>query len=149
MSNVFRAKLEGYNQKGTMTFLRVPKKIIDAFAPRKRIPVTGTLNGAPFRTTICDMGDGPMIGVRKSLREAAGIVQGDSVSVVFEEDAAERSVTAPQDLLAAMNARERARFEKFSFSHRREFVEAIESAKRPQTRARRIEKTLEMIRSKL
>ncbi len=145
----FRAALEGTNEKGTMTFLRVPTKVMDAFAPQKRVPVSGTLNGTPFVTTICDMGAGAMIGVRKSLREAAGIAQGDTVNVIIQHDTSTRGVAAPKDLITAMSPAERARFEKFSYTHKREFVEAIESAKRPETRTRRIEKTLELIRSKM
>ncbi|GAC1357143.1 MAG: hypothetical protein NVSMB31_17680 [Vulcanimicrobiaceae bacterium] len=145
----FRARLEGYSQKGTMTFLRVPKRVMDVFAPRKRVPVRGTLNGTPFVTTITDMGDGPMIGVRKSLREAAKITQGDTVNVVVQHDTSTRDVTVPKDLTEAMSPAERARFEKFSFTHKREYIEAIESAKRPETRTRRIQKTLEMIRAKM
>jgi len=145
----FRAILESTNEKGTMTFVRVPKSVMDAFAPRKRVPVKGTLNGTPFTTTITDMGDGAMIGIRRSLREAAKIAQGDTVNVVLQHDTSTREVTVPKDLIEAMSQAEHARFENFSFTHKREFIEAIESAKRPKTRSRRIEKTLEMIRAKL
>jgi hypothetical protein len=36
-------------------------------------------------------------------------------------------------------------FDKLSYSHRREYVHWVEEAKKPETRARRIDKTIEML----
>ena len=54
----------------------------------------------------------------------------------------------PADLAAALAAHpiEKARFEKLSYSHQRRHVMAIEAAKAPETRARRIEGALKILR---
>ncbi len=61
-------------------------------------------------------------------------------------DEAERTVDVPADFAAALaDAGLREAFDRLSFSHRREHVAAIVEAKKPQTRARRIGKALEML----
>ena len=56
-------------------------------------------------------------------------------------------VEVPEDLLWALdaNAQAQAIFDKFSFSHRKEYVRWIESARRANTRAQRVQEALEMI----
>ena len=149
MKHQFRAKLKGYDRPGTAAFISVPKKVMDAFAPLRRVPIKGTINGAEFKTTIADMGDGPCFVVNAKMREAAQAQRGDMVIITLERDTIKRTVTIPKDLLHAMSVAECARFKKFSYTHQKEYVDALEAAKRPETRARRIEKTLEMIRKKL
>jgi uncharacterized protein YdeI (YjbR/CyaY-like superfamily) len=137
----------------TQTFegssVSIPVKVMKAFAPRKRVPVKATLNGYTYRTTICDMGDGPMIPVRKAVAEAAGVVKGKRISVAIELDEGERTVELPPDLVKAMTKAERAAFETYSFTHRREYVEAIASAKRPETRAKRVALAVEAARKRM
>jgi uncharacterized protein YdeI (YjbR/CyaY-like superfamily) len=137
----------------TQTFegssVSIPLKVMKAFAPRKRVPVKATLNGYVYRTTISDMGDGPMIPVRKSVAEAAGAVKGKRISVAIELDEEERTIELPADLVKAMTKAEREAFERYSFTHRREYIEAIASAKRPETRAKRIALAVEASRKKL
>ena len=55
----------------------------------------------------------------------------------------------PQDLNDALthDASARAAFEQLPPSHRREYVDWILEAKRAETRARRVEQTLERLRS--
>ena len=72
---------------------------------------------------------------------------GDGVTVTLERDAGERTVDVPDDLAAALaEAGLREAFDKLSYSHRREHVNAINDAKRPETRTRRIAKALEMLK---
>ena len=60
----------------------------------------------------------------------------------------DRVVEVPADFQEALKADEaaKARFDSLSYSHRKEHVKAIEEAKKPETRRRRIEKALEMLR---
>jgi hypothetical protein len=148
VKHAFRARLEPVAGVSSL-HVPVPAKIMQAFAPRKRVPVTATVNGFAFRTTICDMGAGPMIGFNAAVRKGARLTAGDVADLVVELDTAKRTVTAPPDLLAAMGTAERERFTTLSYTHQREFVQAIEDAKKPETRRRRIEKTIETIRAKM
>jgi len=62
-------------------------------------------------------------------------------------DRVKRIVTPPKDLqkLLAKNAKARAAFEPLAFSHKREYVTWIVEAKKPETRAARLAKTVEML----
>jgi len=58
-------------------------------------------------------------------------------------------VAVPADFAKAIKkAGLTATWEKLSFTHRKEHVRAIEEAKRPETRTKRIEKALEMLAEK-
>ena len=65
----------------------------------------------------------------------------------LELDNAVREVKPPADFVRALRAAPPAwdRWEELSYSHQREYVEAIEEAKTPETRARRIANAVESI----
>jgi hypothetical protein len=144
---VFRTTLRGTDDSSA-TFIAIPEKVMKTFNGRRRVPVTITIATHTYRTTVCDMGLGPMVPVSARNRNAAGIARGDRIHVTIEADLQERTVDIPQDLIAAMNAAERATFEKMSFTHRREYVDWIEGAKKSETRARRIEKAVAAVRER-
>jgi len=64
-------------------------------------------------------------------------------------DSATKTIRLPEDLDAALTAHPDARraFEALAFSHRREYVEWVITAKRPETRAERIKGTVERVRN--
>lgn len=105
-----------------------------------RAPVKVTVRGFTYRSTIAAMGGPYCIPLRKSHREAAGVEGGQSVRVQLELDATPRVITPPSDLLRALKAvpGAHARWKALSYSHQREYVEAIEGAKKAETRTRRI-----------
>lgn len=113
----------------------------------KRPPVRGTVNDAPFRSTIAVYGGRYLLGLNREVREAAGgVAVGDTVVIEVERDDEERTVEVPDVLRAALDADLLAFFDSLSFTHRREYVEWIEEAKREETRRRRVEKAVELLR---
>ena len=115
---------------------------------RTRAPVKVTLNGYTYRSTIAAMGGPPCIPLRRSNREAAGVEGGETIEVRLELDTDPRKVVPPADFIKALKAAPPAwvRWRELSYSHQREYVEAIAGAKKPETRARRIEGAVRMIR---
>ena len=111
-----------------------------------RAPVKVTLNGYSYRSTIAAMGGPPCVPLRKSNREAAGLEGGETIQVRIELDTEKREVEPPADFVKALKSAPPAweRWQALSYSHRREHVEAIEGAKAPETRARRIERATRM-----
>jgi len=105
-----------------------------------RAPVKVTLNGYTFRSTIAAMGGPPCIPFRKSNREAAGLEGTETLDVRLTLDTEKREVKPPADLVKALKAAAPAwdRWQALSYSHQREWVEAVEQAKKPETRQRRI-----------
>lgn len=134
----FRAKLEG-SAKSAGTYVIVPADVMDTFGGRVRVPVRATINGVTWRTTIADMGNGPMVGVTAATRTAAGIERGDRVTLTIALDTEERIVDVPADFARAMTGVQRNAYDAMSYTHRKEYVQWIEDAKKPETRLRRIE----------
>ena len=125
---------------GSMCFIPVPFDPRPVFG-KVRAAVKVTLNGYTYRSTIASMGSGPCIPLRKSNREAAGLEGGETLDVRLDLDAEKREVKPPSDFVKALKAAPPAwdRWRELSYSHQREYVEAIGEAKKPETRARRIE----------
>jgi hypothetical protein len=113
-----------------------------------RAPVRVTLNGYSYRSTIAAMGGPPCIPLRKSNREAAGLDGGETIEVRVDLDTGKREVKPPADFVRALKAAPSAwdRWRALSYSHQREHVESIEQAKKPETRARRIESAVRTLR---
>jgi hypothetical protein len=129
------------------TYVVVPLDVPTLFGGR-RPPVRGTLNGAPFRSTIARYGDAFYLGVNRELRSRAGAEAGETVVVELERDDEPREVELPAELAEALaaDARALATFDALSYTHRKEYADWIEEAKREETRRRRIEKAVVMLR---
>jgi len=140
----FRAVLEK-DEHGEATAITIPFDVQKVFGTRARVPVRGTINGFAFRSSIFPMGGGRhYMVVNRAVREGAKAKAGDIVTMVMERDEEPRVVTAPPDFARALRANKAAQsaWEKLSYSHRKEYVGAIEEAKKPETRVRRIEKAI-------
>ena len=65
------------------------------------------------------------------------------------EDTAERTIDVPDDLSGALgDAKMRATFDAMAFSHRKEWINAVLDAKRPETRTKRIAECVAAMRSR-
>jgi hypothetical protein len=126
----------------TATGIVVPDEVIAALGTSKRPPVTVTVNGHRYRTTAVRMGDRYLVPLAAEHREAAGVRAGETVVVDLEPDTAPREVELPADLAEAMDDAARAAYDRLSYTHRKEWVRWVEEAKKPETRATRIEKTV-------
>jgi uncharacterized protein YndB with AHSA1/START domain len=147
MKREFRAVLEGV-AGSSATYVLVPASVMKTFGGRIRVPVRMTINGAEHRTTICDMGLGPALGVPGAVRSAAGVVRGHRIAVTIEEDKDERTVTLPPDLRKAFTPVDRKTFEALAYTHRKEYVLWVEDAKKAETRKRRIEQVRAKLRER-
>ena len=144
-STHFDAELERVGK--TSAKLRVPVDLKEIFG-RARPPLKVTVEGHTWRTTPGVYGGVAYIGLNKDVRSAAGVDAGDRVRVTMEFDTEPRTVAVPADLRSALEAdpKAKAAFADLSFTHGREYVEWIEEAKRPGTRARRIAGTVDGVR---
>lgn len=143
-----KVKLEKH-EKLDATGITIPFDVEEVFGS-KRVPVKATVNGATYQGSIVRMAGKYMLGIPKAFREAAGIKAGDNIVVTLEKDVAERTVTVPADLAKELKKDKvlRETWDKLSFTIRKENARALEEAKQPETRARRLAKTLEMLRGK-
>jgi methylated-DNA-protein-cysteine methyltransferase-like protein len=140
----FKAVLGG--KTGDRPVVEVPFDVRAAFgAARAKVKVT--VNGVVLRTTVAVYGGRSYVGFREEIRRAAGISIGDEIRVKVEADREVREVVVPASLARALrgNAAARKRFDALSFTHRKEYARWVGDAKKPETAARRVEKTLQML----
>jgi Bacteriocin-protection, YdeI or OmpD-Associated/Domain of unknown function (DUF1905) len=115
----------------------------------KRFPVVATVNGYTWRTTVARMKGEFLVGLSREVRQKAGAEAGDEVEVTLELDEAPREVEVPEALAAALAAdpEASASFERMAFTHRKEYARWVTEAKKEETRERRVQQAVEMIRS--
>ena len=132
----------------TATGLEVPAEVVEALGVGKKPPVRVTIGGHTYRSTVAVMGGRYLLPLSAENRAAAGVAAGDEVDVDLELDSEPREVAVPADLAAALAEDDAAReaFQRLSYSHRRRHVLAIEEAKTPETRQRRIANALQLLR---
>ena len=129
-------------------FISLPFDVREEFG-RARPPVRVSINGYTYRSTVSVYGGKYFIPVRKSNQDAARIRPGDSVQASVALDEGSRTIDPPADLWTALtNSHLTANWEKLSYTHQKEFANVLLAAKKPETRARRVEKVLAEIRAK-
>jgi bifunctional DNA-binding transcriptional regulator/antitoxin component of YhaV-PrlF toxin-antitoxin module len=121
---------------------------VTALGKGRKPPVTISIGDYQYRTTIGSMGGRFMVPVSAEVRKGAGVKAGDEVEVGIELDTQPREVAVPEDLASALDGEPEAkrRFESLSYSHKRQHVMAIDDAKTAETRKRRIDKAIAMLK---
>jgi hypothetical protein len=140
----FRVTLEKH-EHSEAAMMTVPFDVQKVFGTRARVPVRGTINGFTFRSSIFPTGDGRhYMVVNREVRAGAKVKGGDTVTVHMERDEEPRTIEPPADLRRALTANKTARaaWERLSYTHQKEYAAAVAEAKRPETRARRVEKAI-------
>ena len=132
----------------TATGIPVPEEVVEGFGAGKRPPVRVTVNGYTYRSTVATVDGRFMVGVSADVRSAAGVAGGDAVDVDIELDTQPREVMLPSDFAEALDRVPAARktFDGLSPSMRKYHVASIEGAKTPETRQRRIAKSVDTLR---
>lgn len=110
-----------------------------------------TFDGELYRGTLTRMGtEDHLLLIRKDIRTKIGKQPGDTVHVSVELDTEPRVVEIPAELSDALKPFPKARvyFESLSYTHQKEYVQWIAEAKREETKVRRIEKAVAMLRDR-
>jgi len=144
----FRVKIAG-KEAGVLSAITPPIDVYEVFGTRGRVPVRGTINGFPFRSSLMPMGGCHMMPVNRTLRQGAGAKAGDTVDVVMERDEEERTVEAPPELARELKRSKTAgeRWEKLSFTHKKEMANCIREAKQEETKKRRLAKVMGVLKT--
>lgn len=148
----FRAKLlQPASPKGaTWSFLFLPATASAKLPTRGMITVDGTLEGYSFRATLEPDGEGShWLKVTRALREAAGADIGDTIALEIAPVAEEPEPRVPADLRKALaaNPAARAQWSDITPVARRDWIHWITSAKKTETRERRIANACDMLAS--
>lgn len=129
----------------TATGIPVPDEVVAALGASRKPAVRVRIGHYSYRSTVAVRGGGFKIPLSAENRVAAGVAAGDPIWVELALDTAPRDVEVPADLDAAMDARARSFFESLSPGQKKWYVLPIEEAKKPETRARRVEKAIAML----
>ncbi|MFD7786166.1 YdeI/OmpD-associated family protein [Streptomyces nojiriensis] len=141
----FRAHVE---PPEPMRGLEVPPEVVAALGGSARPPVTITVNGHSWRSRVAIMRGRHLLGFSNANRQTAGLAVGEEVEVELELDTEPRVVVEPPDFARALDDDlvARAAYDNLAHGRKHEHVRAIESAKQPETRRRRIEKAIGTLR---
>lgn len=142
MTVTFTAELE--SPSGTTTGFRVPESVLEELEGGKRPKVVVQVNGFEYRSSIAPMGGEYWLGVSAARREEAGVAAGQVLEVSVSLDTEPREVEMPDDLSEALAADSQAQafWASLSYSNQRYHVEQIAGAKKAETRAGRVAKTV-------
>jgi hypothetical protein len=144
----FEAVLE--QARGGGSVVELPAEAVEALGGKARARARGTFGGATFRSNTVRMGGRNLLGIHKAVREAAGVGFGERAVVEMEPDDDPREIEMPEELARALEGDSIARevFEGLSASHRREHAAYVGEAKKPETRMRRAERTVQALRDR-
>ena len=126
-------------QEGKFTFVALPFAPAEAWGPRQRFAVTGTINGQPVRGTLGAEGKAYFLRLGATWLRDNAISAGDEVIVILALEGPQEGNLA-EDILHALTASEKAKafFDGLPTFYRKNYIRWIESAKREDTRAKRI-----------
>jgi hypothetical protein len=142
----FKARIEGASSGGACVFF--PYDVEKEFGTKGRVPVKATFDGVPYSGSMVKYGAPQhMLGILKSIREHLGKGPGDMIDVTIEKDESERTVEVPPAFEKVLKMEKVwLAFDKLSYSHKKEYIRWISGAKREETRANRLAKSVEMLR---
>jgi hypothetical protein len=142
----FKATIQ--NAGGGGAFVEVPFDVEKEFGSKKP-RVTATFNGVPYRGMLTRMGgENHILIVLKDIREQIGKSFGEEIKITLELDTQPRVIEIPLDLRRELKKDKQVKgiFDTLSFTHQREYVRWITDARKEETRQRRIQKTIEMLK---
>jgi hypothetical protein len=144
----FTVRLEG-KEGSSVAWMNAPFDVPATFGTKARVPVRGTINGFPFRSSLMPMGGCHGMAVNKIMRDGAKAKAGDMVDVVMERDLDERTVEPPPELRRALTKSKKARerWDSLAFTHKKEMAISIRDAKQEETKKRRLEKVMDVLES--
>ena len=145
----YKFKAEIHDGRGGGAFVFFPYDVEQEFGAKGHVPVQATFDGEQYRGSLAKYGSPQhMLGVSKAIREKLGKKAGDMLDVVVWKDEEERTVEVPPEFQKLLKKEGLLpSFDKLSYTHRKEYCRWITEAKKEETRLRRLEKAVEMLRS--
>ena len=149
MKYKFKAKIEAGDGGGA--YVLFPYDTGKEFATQGKVPVKAAFNGVPYAGSLIKYGNPRhMLGILKAIREQIGKGPGDTIEVVIWRDEEVRTLEVPGQFKTLMKKEGLLPFfEKLSYTHRKEYCRWITEAKKEETRAKRLDKAIEMLKKKV
>ncbi|MEO0468760.1 MAG: YdeI/OmpD-associated family protein [Bacteroidota bacterium] len=148
MKHQFEATMLTNPKFKNSAYVDIPFSVEEVFGTKGQVKVIAHFDGIPYRGSIANMGTGcHILIIRKDIRAKLNKKVGDTVLVELEKDTGPRVVEIPTVLQEKFAAFPEAKifFDSLSYTHRKEYVRWITSAKREETRIRRLEKSIDLL----
>ncbi|MEP2773830.1 MAG: YdeI/OmpD-associated family protein [Fulvivirga sp.] len=132
------------NESNNGAWVNIPFDVKEVFGTSGQVKVKAHFDGHEYRGSIANMGTGShILIVRKDIREAIGKQPGDNVKVEIKKDTDKRSFEMPSELqnLLGENKRLAEFYDSLSYTNRKEYAHWIGTAKRPETKEKRVQET--------
>ncbi len=145
----FNAKIKKIEDKDG-AYIEIPFDVEKVFG-KKRVKVKATFDGVEYRGSIVRMGmPCYIIGITKEIRKKIGKESGDIIEVTIVKDDEERTIDIPEDLRVELKKEDNLKsiFESLSFSNKKKYINSITSAKKEETRRKRIENLLRELKER-
>ena len=145
----FKATIHPAGMGGTFVFF--PYDTEEAFSTKGKVPVKATFDGMAYTGSLMKYGHPQhMLHLPKAIRDELGKGAGAELDVEVWKDDAVRTLEVPAEFAQVMKREGLLPFfESLSYTHRKEYCRWIKEAKREETRAKRLEKAVLMLRSKV
>jgi len=128
--------------------IEFPYDLKEMYGVGNLVPFKATFDGrVTYRGSLAKMGGpGAMVLLRKDVLAELNKKPGETVEAIIELDDKPRELTVAGDIRKALQAAGYwEKFEAMAYTHRKEYVQWIEGAKRSETRVNRIQKMCEML----
>jgi len=132
------------NESSNGAWVNIPFDVKQVFGTSGQVKVKAHFDGHEYRGSIANMGTGShILIVRKDIREAIGKQPGDTVKVEIKKDTDKRSFEMPQELQNLLDENKRLAefYDSLSYTNRKEYAQWIGTAKRPETKEKRVQET--------
>ena len=133
-------------KEGNFTFVAIPFLPREVWGAKPRYHVTGTINGIAVRGTLGALGQDYFLRLGAAWMRDSGIELGSDVTVQLSlEGPAEGNIAS--DITKALSGNKKAEtfFEGLPTFYRKNFIRWIESAKREETRTKRINEMMKLL----
>lgn len=142
----FEAKIEA--GRGGGAHVLFPYDVEKEFGTKGRVAVQARFNGIAYTGSLVKYGHPQhMLPMAKAIRDETGTRPGDTVSVEVWKDEKPRTLEVPAAFQKAMKQQGvLAVFDSLSYTHRKEYCRWITEAKKEETRLRRLDKAVAMLK---
>lgn len=136
------------NKSGSRVFLPIPFCPNEVWSVKQRHHITGTINGHKVRGSLSSDGQQYFLPLGAAWRRDYGIDAEDMVEVTLSPEGPQ-SESLSVDVSDTLDAEPRAKFffESLTTFYRNTYIKWIESTKRPEIRAARIQEMIELLRA--
>lgn len=146
----FEAEIKKIEGKDA-TYVEIPFDVEKEFAA-KRVKVLVKFENEEYKGSIVNMGlSCYIIGITKEIRNKIDRTYGDTIKVELQKDEEERIVIVPEEFKVKLSNNKIANdfYESLSYSQKHKYIQWITSAKKEETKVKRMKEAIVKLENKI